>query len=1038
MKMKRFLASFLSVSMALSSVGVIAFAEGEETVTPAKAQGDLVWSEDFEGYENGADFSTNPSHDISLSNMSKETVSATINETDGNNKYMKLVADSTTTNNQTGIFVPAGEAKDTDGVFTVDVDLKIPYNNTGVPESADKPNSLKYTEYDIGLTSQTDASALGSGARAYFTQQGNKTRDNLLWWSTGTDGNPKLNSVWAINGDRVPVSEGIVNNPEINKTVRPYSFTAWNTYRFIVRPYSVTADDGVVTKYWYADVYVNGNYVYKVGVRSGANKELNGFYIKLNTRTGLYQEVSIDNIKMYYGATPVSTPDSNGNSQLAKGVFNAETVTFNHLTPGAISEHKTVNDTKGIYVGETLQANSHPIIYGTDTSDYKTLTYEARTMIARRHNAWTTTFSAVAGNGGKAKDDIYLLTGGQGGRLRFDSALNDIMRTNTYLHEGDSIAISADIRFKSNTETFTFNPVISVNNNGIRINPYWYSAAHYQNPDAYSTYKTNFAQPIPLNKWVNIKIVLTRGTSESYNKMSIYCDNIPMVVNEEIDSWYANSSYTNNELNTDATPINGDSFKEGITQIYFDNLTEYDNIKVDRYLQTEYIAPAVPEVISKTHGIIYTGTKTAADIIAEYNIADDAAVKSYTVRDGAGDDIEATATAAGNYIAVETVDGDELYIKMLADEEPIFAINSYEDYEKLGITPAGVLNVSGVDGAYGKAVSDTGVKLSFDTQNKNHFFNIDCATDAKNLIFEISLLPNETTSLHVGYRIDTKDALNKEYTTAIRFENGDMKYYNNVVGKYNPNEWHKIKIYFDRDAKQILASFDGGATKKILTNMTYYSIDWIRVSLSDSENGSSAVIDDIKLYRGVDPVYTAPSMTINDELSAKYFDKTISLPAYAVGTTDDVPEELFTTSFTAKYIDANGAEVADTTTVVDKVVVENDGIYAYYDVVIRDGITLVDNETEGKITAIVDGVSEEDIYSNVKLLRAVYNADKALVSTAIYDVPFEVDENGDIVNWSVETVADEYTPAEGETVKYFAWGMADNAMMPVCDSLDVQ
>ena len=87
MKMKRFLASFLSVSMALSSVGVIAFAEGEETVTPAKAQGDLIWSEDFEGYENGADFSTNPSHDISLSNMSKETVSATINETDGNNKY---------------------------------------------------------------------------------------------------------------------------------------------------------------------------------------------------------------------------------------------------------------------------------------------------------------------------------------------------------------------------------------------------------------------------------------------------------------------------------------------------------------------------------------------------------------------------------------------------------------------------------------------------------------------------------------------------------------------------------------------------------------------------------------------------------------------------------------------------------------------------------------------------------------------------------------------------------------------------------------
>ena len=46
----------------------------------------------------------------------------------------------------------------------------------------------------------------------------------------------------------------------------------------------------------------------------------------------------------------------------------------------------------------------------------------------------------------------------------------------------------------------------------------------------------------------------------------------------------------------------------------------------------------------------------------------------------------------------------------------------------------------------------------------------------------------------------------------------------------------------------------------------------------------------------------------------------------------------------------------------------------------------------------------------------------------MYDVPFEFDENGDLVNWSVEAVADEYTPAEGETVKYFAWGMADNAM----------
>ena len=116
MKMKRFLASFLSVSMALSSGGVIAFAEGEETVTPAKAQGDLIWSEDFEDYENGADFSANPSKGISLSNMDKETVSATINETDGNNKYLKLVADSTTTNNQTEIFVPAGDAKDENGI----------------------------------------------------------------------------------------------------------------------------------------------------------------------------------------------------------------------------------------------------------------------------------------------------------------------------------------------------------------------------------------------------------------------------------------------------------------------------------------------------------------------------------------------------------------------------------------------------------------------------------------------------------------------------------------------------------------------------------------------------------------------------------------------------------------------------------------------------------------------------------------------------------------------------------------------------------
>lgn len=1008
MKMKQISTIFIGVCMMFTSMNMMAFAEDAGNTTQAYQPGDLVWSEDFEDYATGAEFTSDSSKYIKIDKGAGQAGSSGLVSTNGNgNKYLKLVADGTTAAATRRILAYEGDAADSDGVFTVDVDVKL------------RPDTTSGLEYDMGVARNDEF------VRSYFTITGHQNKTSLAW---------------NINGTRNPASS-IPKNTDLNKSAKPYSFTAWNTYRFIVRKYTTGGKT-----YRYADVYVNGNYTYKVGYRGTENRSLDCFYLKLIAAAGHYGEASIDNIKMYYGAAPVSTSDANGNSMLAKGVFTSEKIDFQHLTPGAISYNK---DGKN-YIGSTEQKSTYPIVYGAATTDYSTLNYEATSMVARRHNSWTTVYSAVSGKGGKSKDDVSFVATSWGPRLSLQPASDDSMRPVTYLHEGDSIEISADVMFTDATQTFSINPVSATGsgNNGITISPYWYAAAHFQDPAEGATYATNFSKPLPTNKWVNIKVVITRGTADTFNKLSIYCDNAPMVKDKDIDKWYANNAYTSNVLNADAQPLKGSYLAYGFTSIYLDGMSNYDNIEISRHLQTEFAAPAVPGIIEQTQGIVYIGTKNAADIITEYGVDTDAAVSSYVVRDEVGNDVDATS-ADGKYIAVKTVDGEILYIKLIEDKTASFEIDSYEDYEALGILPSNLV-VAEVEGAYGKSVGDKAIKIEAAAEGDGYSMNRSIGSDPnESVVFEFSILPNETTKLNVGYSIkesaywtlhDNKPdrvEVSMDYPKAIKFADGEIKADTVVVGNYKTNEWLKCKLYFDRNAQKVYMSVNGGEPKVVWNKKSglYYCLSWVRFSFDES--GSSAVLDDIKVYQGANPEYTIPSMTITDEISTKYFDNTISLPAYSEALPIDLDGTYEGANVPVSYIDANGNIITEGS--VDKIVLSKDGIYTYYDVDVRDGITFVDNETEGKITAIVDGVNEADnVYNDVKLLRAVYNSDNQFVGAEMYDVPFEVDENGYVVNWSVETELDEYIPADGEKVKYFAWGMANSMMTPVCDYLQIK
>ena len=110
-------------------------------------------------------------------------------------------------------------------------------------------------------------------------------------------------------------------------------------------------------------------------------------------------------------------------------------------------------------------------------------------------------------------------------------------------------------------------------------------------------------------------------------------------------------------------------------------------------------------------------------------------------------------------------------------------------------------------------------------------------------------------------------------------------------------------------------------------------------------------------------------------------------------------------------------------------VLVNDGVYTYYTIENRAGITEFKNE-DGTSTVVVD-VTNLDVVdlSKAKLISAVYNTDGTLSSVVLNDLVFDKDTYTCEIDITPQTF-----DAKTQTITYFAWDM--NELQPLCDSLE--
>ena len=182
---------------------------------------------------------------------------------------------------------------------------------------------------------------------------------------------------------------------------------------------------------------------------------------------------------------------------------------------------------------------------------------------------------------------------------------------------------------------------------------------------------------------------------------------------------------------------------------------------------------------------------------------------------------------------------------------------------------------------------------------------------------------------------------------------------------------------------------------------------------------TAAAISDIteKYVYNVDGVLSIPADMSNVYMSMNALGSSIGVSPLAASK---------------KWIKADGSIASGNFDAVDKLVLLNDGIYTYYTVKNRDGITEFKNEDgTSKMVIDVTNVNVTDLTGS-KLISAVYNKeDGALVSTAIHDITFEEE----IFTSEVEITPQSYDSAT-QTMKYFAWTL--DGMECLCDAYVVK
>lgn len=1010
--MKKFITVLLSLSMVLSSLGTLAFAEGE---TASYKDGDLVWSEDFESYAVGYDYEANPTNGIYYANGGSGT--ATVKEDSTGNKYLYHGRKNDSNNY---IFIaPAGDAISDNDEFTFDIDMKFDTIGGGA--------------HNFGL-GNTNAAYL-YGAYASFNP---------------TETNKSGNSGFEVQTERSVTSKFVQTVPgedvQGNK-VRVHA-NAWNTYRFIARK----TEDG---KY-YADLYINGAYFYMIGTRTGSkwggengnNNNCFLFALPKSTTTAC----SVDNIKCYYGAVE-------SNEYVTKGEVTVDRYTFDECTAG---EYKYVNDVDPYQAAIAGASADHA--FG----------------VMRRYNRWGMNLDINSGKAGKVSGDNSLSVH-SGGRVMFTSVNTDAdgntaaysTRYGTWVPEGDSLEFSADVLFKDLNENWLFQLTTAVGSRrvAIEVTPTFYSTGHWQNPDDFKNNRQRIVPRIPVNTWVNLRVIITRGTSDTYNKLTIYADDQVVCEDVEITNWY--SSKDNAVVTTDAAK--GDALAKGFSGIYFNGECDYDNITIKKYLLGQPVpAPAaVPAFVNTStkvndypsvRGKVYTDGRTIQNVVDAFGITGD-----FVVRDANGNAVtDYTQTADGKYIEIKA-NGKKYYGAFAANNvvENIDAVTTATE-ENPGVMggftyDATAVSAETVTANNGRDDSDTSILIKNNntidpeaetvTYGATDRFTKTLNTD-ENAYMEFSVLADENTELYVGYTMylvrngNTEGYANKlgaprAANEVIKIANGQVigradGTSNNIVekliGTYKNNEWVKVRIEWNpmNDNFAAVSVNDG---EKVLVNKGPFSyFKTIREVSITPAKGTSAIIDDIVVMEGIKATPTAAYITDITENYVYNNDNVISIAADY--STELMPMQMLGNSFAVAPVDAgkvwlkaDGTKATQNTDNVARLVLVNDGVYTYYTIENRAGITEFKNE-DGTSTVVVD-VTNLDVVdlSKAKLISAVYNTDGTLSSVVLNDLVFDKDTYTCEIDITPQTF-----DAKTQTITYFAWDM--NELQPLCDSLE--
>lgn len=1026
--MKKVLSLILALCMVISAMPM-AFAE-EAAETPAYKAGDVVWSYDFES-DSGSLLNDAPDGFTFSKTSGYTELLADVVENAGNKHlHHSFTRENTTANGSQYMQIAVPDAaKDENGFFTFEADIKLDAFNADTMTGMDG-TTVKYTEYNIGLYN-----AKGGNSASYFTLNPKEAT------KTGLKGGI------ALNGTRVPacaqqdvlLPSGYDSN---SMNFRPY---AWNNYRFVVRKQQ-NAETGADE--YFADVYLNGRYFYRVGQRSTTGNFAT-FTVAIVMNKGVkHGGYSIDNPKFYYGVT-----EADG-AYAAKGAFKIDNFHFND------KEAYTYNATDGT----TTYASGLPIIQGENVDHVM--------GSIRRYNAWNMTLDIQRGKYGKAASDSSLAVTGSG-RINFtrqvadeaSAASNYSLPIATSLYEGETLEIASDVLFTDTSKQFTIQAYTKIGGDRVCINvtPNYYGHGHWQDADDFQNHRKEINPGLPLNKWIRIKVFITRGTSTTPNTYSIYADNIAIAENEKLEYWYTTESFPDKVLSETPVVITGDGFADGFGTLFLHGNSDYDNITFARYSggATYSVDSNIPAIMATNNasgtmesirGKVFAGSCTLAEIIAQFGLDTDEAVASYVVRDASGNAVtDYSQAAGGKYIDITTAGGEHMYVTLAADKV-LQSVTDATDGKFGSFTlHDGAITAENVAAGYGRTADDMSIRIT-NSNTETHRVVKYTPNSYDNSVFELSFLADENTNFNMGYDVlyiingGNADA-RKNNTGSVRgyaqlltikdgvitgFQNPNSTVFN--IGTYKVGEWTKLTMRFDNAQKYAWVSINDGPEKRIDNGPGGY-IYKVRDLYITLPAGGSQIIDDVLVKEGAKTFAAAPAITSveSEELFVKG-DSIIAMDGLLGGFVDMAFDDAITVnpaSSIVRYIDADGALVTDDSKddTITKYVLYNNGIYTYYNVGFYNFDCITIDGTNAKVELINKSIAD---VNDAKLITAVYGNDGALKTTSITNLDFAADNAG----IPVAAVSDYAEPASeaGDTVTYYVWNM--DTLMPLCASLN--